>query len=271
MRRNNEVKDLKCVKDLHEKQALFMTLLVNNGDVLERVPILKVKAVRQDLKEGISSHIFREHLLANGLAHSFFRGFLWVVPVNGKQDKEEILEDIIASYFRKKLEIMSDEIRDLNDDHLWLQVVLVLLRDALRYALHNKFKKHASVIVRGLQVFDKSQVIQVDASFYTVIGVSLARILPVDVNNIGLSPLLVYDVYCLNQRVTDKYERQRCITKSSRCPIDEYLRRLNYIVNKVFPLIINFSNKTLIFKLPYYYNIIREGGEDRQRRLKEWL
>jgi hypothetical protein len=257
-------------KNLDRSKSQFLTtLMFNSGDALERISVLKAEATRQDLKVGTTPYLFRDHLLTNGLAHSFYQGFLWMMPVVNKRIEDLNLEQILANFFTKRLEIKAEEIADFSDDYLWLQVGLVLLRDAIRCALFEKLGNANDMIVSKLRVYDKKQIVQANMTVYTILGVSLARILPVDTNNIGLSPIVVYDVYSFNRRITDKYERQKYITKASRCSFSEYFKRLNHILNRVLPLTVNFSNKVLTFKLPYYEIIKRE--EKKQRSLEEWF
>lgn len=258
------------------QQQILITLLINNGDVLKDISVLKANVTRQDLKKGVTSRLFRDYLLSNGLAHSFYQGFLWIMPVNGEQIGSEDIKNTVMGYFTKRLEVELAEIKNFNDEYFWMHVGLVLFRDALRYTLSDKFRDNGNMILRGLNIYDKKQIVQSDMSIYTIAGISLERVYLVNTINIGLSPLVVYDVYSYDhQRVKDKYERQRYITKAAQCSFLEHLRRLNSIMDKIFPLTINFSNKKLIFRQRFHEvyekTKIEEKEKKRQMGLEKWL
>lgn len=255
-----------------EKAIPPLNLMLNKGDKLEKIEIWRVKAVRQDFKKGINSRAFRNFLLSRKIGHSFYQSFLWLIPLGKQRLDEDKIREILSLQFKNFGEIRSLEIPNFNTEDIWLNVGVVLLRDALRFTLYEKFKNREDVVVRKLRVYNKREVVGSWTFTYAILGVSLSRIVPVDEDNVGILLFLVYELYDnFDQRVEDRYERQRYLTMASSCDYGEYIRRLNKMVNLIFPLTVHFSNKTLIFDKSFYQLASLKEEKKEMTRLDKWL
>lgn len=236
-----------------KKTLSTLNLILNKRDRLEEIEMWRVKAVRQDLKVGINSKAFRNYLLLKGMGHSFYQGFLWLLPLNKQELNEDEVKRILSSQFRDFGEIQFLEFPNFDVEEVWLSVGVVLLRDALRFSLYTKFKERKNIMVRKLRVYNTKEILRSWTIVYAILGISLSKIILVDKSNIGILPFLTYELYDnFDQRVEDKYERQKYLTMASNCDYEEFTNRLNRMVNLVFPLTVYFSNKTLTFSRSFY-------------------
>ncbi len=250
---------------------LSIPLAINQGDTLNSIPVWKVKMTRQDVKQDPSGKTLRARLLDKGIAHSFYENFLWIVPIDGKKIEELNLKEVISDNFLKWNEERLQIVEDFTSDLLWYPVSIVLLRDAIRYALRIKLKDQKNLVIDKLSIYDKNQIIHSGTFTYVVLGISLEKILRINVNNVCICPELVYECYELKNRpVIDPFERQRNIIRASRCDSKEYCRRLDLMSKTVFPLKVNLSNKTLMFKF-IYHELIREEKKIEQKGLEQWF
>lgn len=257
---------MNCVE---KEPSKFMNLAINTGDTLETIPVLKVRTTRQNAKPDPNQRSIRARLLDSGIAHSFFEEFLWIVPVDGRKIDEIDLDETISKYFTKWGDVQVEEIGNFTDDALWYPLGLVMLRDAVRYALWMKFRKNNNIVIYKREVYDKSQIIHSGTFVYAVLGISLERILRVGENNICICPQIVYGCYdSMNRPVEDPYEKQRNIVIASRCNSKEYSRRVDMMIGKTFPLNASLSNKTLSFKSWQHELIVKRK---KQKGLEEWF
>lgn len=251
----------------------FMNLTVNEGDALNSVPFLRMKVTRQDLKGNLNGKILRKHLLSKGIAHSFYKGFLWAAPVDGKSIYELDLKEVSENFLRwgeVKIQELSEY--DLFSDEYWFSLSIVILRDAVSYALYNKLKEEPDLITRIRNVYDKKQIIYSGQYSYVILGLSLNKILRFERlknYNICICPEIVYECYGLTNRIVeDRFEKQINILKAARCNSKEYYRRLSLIAEKIFPLKVILSNKTLKF---YSINYPIEKEKLKLGGLRQWL
>jgi hypothetical protein len=246
-------------------------MAVNEGDTLSSVQAWKVRMTRQDIKSDQNRRTLRARLLDKGVAHSFYKGYLWAMPINGRKVSELNLREIISENFSKWEKEEVQEVNNFTSDELWYPVSVVLLRDAIHYALRIKLKDQKDVIIYNREVYDKKQIVHSGTYIYVILGVSFEKILRIDDDNICLCPELVYECYdSLNRRVEDRFERQKNILLASRCNPKVYCERLDLMIKNIFPLEIHLSDKTLKFN-SIYYEIIVEEKMEKMEGLEKWL
>ena len=203
--------------DSENEIGLFMNISVNVGDSLNSIPIWRVKTTRQQIKPDPQGRSLRTRFLKEGLGHSFYEGFLWVVTINGKSINEVDLIRLVSKNFMKLGESKIEEIENFTSDKLWYPVSLVLLRDALRYSLKEKIKNKKDFDINLRTVYDRSNIVYTGRIFYVALGVSFEKIFRIN-HNVAISPELDYECYdTLNRRVEDPYYRQIGIFYASRC------------------------------------------------------
>jgi hypothetical protein len=246
-------------------------MAVNEGDTLSSIQAWKVAVTRKDVKPDPSERTLRARLLDKGIAHSFYKEFLWAMPVNGRKIDELDLSGILSENFSRWGVVETHEINEFTSDKWWYPVSIVLLRDAIRYALWTKLKDSKNFIIRKREVYDKRQIVYSGTFTYVISGVSFEKILRMDHDNVCLCPEVVYECYELsNKRVEDRFERQKSISLASRCTSKDYCERLESVIKNIFPLEVFLSNKTLKFN-SIYYEVIKESEKMKQTRLEKWF
>jgi hypothetical protein len=252
-------------------KRLLANLARNDGDELESVKLWKARLAREDVIEQDDLSL-RDRLLSVGIGHSFFEGYMWMVPVDGRTIDEVDLNQAVSRNFRRWEQPEVAIVENLTSDEIWFQLGLVLLRDAIRYALKEKGRQNRNLIIRKLTVFDKTQVITSGTYSQVVAGLTLSRIFRINGNNVALAPHLIYECFdTLYKRVDDEFERHRYMTPAARCNAMEWLRRLEKVARNVFPLTVKLSDKTLIFKSHYAPLQIKEVGEKEEVTLEKWF
>jgi hypothetical protein len=243
----------------------------NEGDTLNSIQAWKVKMRRQDVKPDPYGRTLRHRLLDKGIAHSFYKEYLWAMPINGRKVDELNLREVISENFLRWGKEEVQEINNFTSDELWYPVSIVLLRDAIQYALCTKLKGQKDFIIHKGKVYDKRQIIHSGTYTYVILGVSFDIILRMDHDNICLCPKIVYECYdSFNKLVEDRFERQKGILLASRCSSKVYCERLELMIRNIFPLKVYLSNKTLKFNR-IYYEITGEKEKIKQARLEELL
>lgn len=232
----------------------LLTIAINEGDKLNSLQVWKVRMTRQDIKSDFKRKKLRECLLDKGIAHSFYKEYLWATPINGCKADELNLKEMVSDYFLKWEKGQIQVINNFTSDELWYPVSIVLLKDAIHYALHLKLKGQKNFIINGNRVYNKVQIVDSKSYTYTILGISFEKILRWDDDNVCLSPNIVYECYdSLNRRVEDRFIRQRNIfSVTIGCDSRLYSERLNSIIKNIFPLEVYLSNKTL--KFIYHYH-----------------
>jgi hypothetical protein len=249
---------------------LFIIIAPNEGDKLDSLQIWKVRMRRQDVKPDPHGRTLRARLLDKGIAHSFYKEYLWAIPVNGRKVDELNLSEVISENFLKWVGEEVQEINNFTSDELWYPVSIVLLRDAIRYTLRVKLKDQKDFIIHKREVYNKKQIVRSDTYTYVILGVSFDKILRMDDDNVCLCPELVYECYdSLGGVVEDHFERQKNILLASRCSSKTYFERLELMIKNIFTLEPHLSNRTLKFNSIY----IQISGKEKikQTRLEEWL
>jgi|YelNatPaOPRAMG01_1025707.scaffolds.fasta_scaffold14665_2 hypothetical protein len=252
----------------------FMNLAINGGDILNSIPIWKIETTRQYLKQILNGKTLRMHLLDKGIAHSFYKGFLWIIPINGKETDELDLKGISENFLKwGKEQICEFNNNEFFSEEFWYPLGIVILRDAISYALRAKLKDERNLIINVRNVYDKKQIIYERGYSYVILGLSLNKILRIkhlNLNNVCICPEIVYECYNLTSIVRDRFERQRNILVASRCNSREYYRRLSLMIGKVFPLDVKLANKTLKFNSAFYTIPMKED-RIRQEGLRKWF
>jgi hypothetical protein len=249
--------------------SLLLIMAANEGDALSSIQAWKVRMRRQDVRPDPNGKTLRARLLDKGIAHSFYKEYLWAMPINGRRVSELNLKETISENFLKWGKEEVQEINNFASDELWYPVSIVLLRDAVRYALRTKLKDWKNFTVHKREVYDKRQIVHSGTYTYVILGVSFDKILRMNHDNVCLCPEIVYECYdSFNRRVEDRFERQRSILLASRCSSNVYCERLELMIKNIFPLEIHLSNKTLKFN-SIYYEITKEQEKMKQMRLEE--
>jgi hypothetical protein len=232
----------------------LLTIAINEGDKLNSLQAWKVRMTRQDIKSDFKGKKLREYLLDKGIAHSFYKEYLWAAPINGCMVDELNLKEMVSDYFLKWEKEQIQVINNFTSDELWYPVSIVLLKDAIHYALRLKLKGQKNFIINGNKVYNRIHIVGRKSYTYTILGISLEKILRLDDDNVCLCPNIVYECYdSLNRRVEDRFIRQRNIfSATSQCNSKLYSEMLDSIIKNVFPLEVHLSNKTLKFIYPYY-------------------
>lgn len=247
----------------------LLTIAINEGDKLNSLQVWKVKMTRQDIKSDFKRKKLREHLLDKGIAHSFYKEYLWATPINGCKLDKLNLKEMISDYFSKWGKEQIQVINNFTSDELWYPVSIILLKDAIHYALRLKLKDQKNFIINGNRVYNRVQIVDRKSYTYTILGISLEKIFRWDDDNVCLCPNIVYECYdSLNRRIEDRLIRQRNIFSATfRCNSKLYSERLNSIIKNIFPLEVYLSNKTLKFIYPYY----EINKEEKWQGIKIWL
>jgi hypothetical protein len=238
------------------REGINLIMAINKGDKLSSVEVWKATATRQYLKKNLKEGNLRELFLNKGVAHAFYKKHLWAAPVSGHR----IQELNFCKLTSINLDAKKEEIEGFLSDELWYPVSIVLLKDAIKYALRAKLKNNKNLISKGLEVFDKGKIVCSRISTYVILGISFKNILRVGRDNICICPRIVYECYdSLNRRVEDPSERQINILRASKCDATEYINRLSSIIDEIFPLQVYLSNRTLKFD-SIYYSIGEKSG-----------
>jgi hypothetical protein len=250
---------------------LFLIMAPNEGDTLNSIQTWKIKIRRQDVKPDPQGRTLRARLLGKGIAHSFYKEYLWALPINERKVGELNLIEIISENFLRWGEEEVQEINNFTSDELWYPVGIVLLRDAIRYALWVKLKDQKDFVIHKREVYDKRRILYSGVYTYVILGVSFDKILRMDYDNVCLCPEIVYECYdSLNRLVEDRFERQKNILLASRCSSKVYCERLELMIKNIFPLELHLSNKTLKFN-SLYCEISGRKEKIKQTGLEEWL
>ncbi|WP_456329493.1 hypothetical protein [Archaeoglobus sp.] len=223
-----------------------VNLMLNEGDLLEDTELWRVKTTRQNLK--VSSKEFRRVLLKNGIGHAFFKEFLWLCPVNGVDVDEEKVEQTVKSYFTRFDEI-SVSTTTLTSDEVWLDIGIVLLRDALSYALRNKLKDYRDVILAPKRKFYSSNFVTSNMYAGVIIGLSLDKIFRVNSGNVAIAPNVVYE--CVDSQykvVEDNQTRLKLISRISKRSTKAHERIVEGLFSRISPLRVYVSDRELLFQ-----------------------
>lgn len=221
---------------------LALNLMINKGDKLTNVALWRVIGTRNQVKVEDTRRI----LLKEGFAHVFYEKYLWLAPL--KEIEESKIESIVQRLFGEKREIIEIEIDNLVDNEHWFSKGIVLIRDALQYALRQKFAGNKDFRVFSRRRIFKNKFVISGMSSGVVVGISLDRIMRIDTNNICICPVVEYE--CIDnfeKVVEDRFERSKFISRVSNINSKSYRVILNQLIENINPLSVNFSNKKLYF------------------------
>lgn len=242
----------------------YVNILLNKGDAPYDVEVFRFKVSRQSV--GTSSKMFREALLSSGFGHSFWKDWLWVVPVNGRPTSA--IGNLSIPKFGINLtgaELYN--VKTFDDDYFWQSVGIVLLRDAIRYSLWNRLRGHTNIRLMGLKFYDLNSVISSGMTVYVVTGISLGNIVRVN-SNIAISPMLELELLdTSHERVEDQSLRAKYLTSARSRVMVNYKQLFDKMLDNVLPLEVSFSNKLFKFERPF----LDVKGSMYQKRLDEWF
>jgi len=242
--------------------------MVNKGEKLMNVILWRVIGTRNQVKV----NNIRKFLLKEGFAHVFYERYLWLAPLKEIENNE--IENITKRIFSMNKEVEEIEIDNLVDDENWFSKGIVLIRDALQYALRQKFANNKDFRVFSRRRVFKNEFVLSGMSSGVLVGISLDRILRVDDDNICICPIIEYEcIDSLGMVVEDRFERSRFISRVSKVNTKRYKGVLSQLIEHINPLSVKFSNKKLHFD-EWRYKIERttekrEKGE--QASLERWL
>jgi len=245
--------------------------MLNEGDLLEDVILWRIETVRQNLK--VSSESFRKELLRRGLGHAFFQKFLWLCSVNNEDVEKEEIQQIAEEYFKifDKIDVTTIT---LTSDEFWLDVGIVLVRDALTYALSNKLRGRKDIILMPKRRFYSSKFLASGMYAGVIVGISLDKILRVNLSNIGIVPSVNYE--CVDHKykiVEDPQTRLRLISRVSKGSSKKCEEIIENLLSKVFPLDVYLSDRKLLFK-EWKFTIKAQESKERDMKqvtLEEWF
>jgi hypothetical protein len=239
--------------------------MINEGDLLTNVELWKIKTTKELVKPNLKSSL-RSFLLKNGLAHSFFKGFIWLCSVNGNKLENEMINKLSKEVFLRYGESSIENVSDLTNANVWHHLGVVLVRDALQYSLYSKFKNDERIIVMPYREIYKKEFITSGVLAGVIVGISFNRIFRID-GNVCICPTLVYD-YCdsFYQKVKDPKERTKYISMVSKITSEEYEKRMNEFMKSILPLTIYLSDKKLFFN-NWQYKLLKKG----EISLERWL
>lgn len=239
--------------------------MVNTGDTLTNVKVWKIKAVRQWIKPDLKFSL-RSFLVEKGIAHSFFKEFMWLCPVDGSELEEEMINKLSKSILTRYEGIEINTIEKLTEVGIWHSLGIVLIRDALRYSLIEKFMDNRSVIVTPKREVYSKEFIWSGKFFGVVAGISLNKIFRMN-DNVCICPLLIYECFdSMYRRVEDSKSRSRCISAISRIALRDYEYQMAILMKKILPLTVHLSNRKLYFN-EWRYRILKKG----EITLERWL
>ena len=226
--------------------SVSINLMLNEGDLLEDTVLWKIKTTRQNLK--INSKDFRRVLLRNGIGHTFFKGFLWLCPVDGTEVDEEKIRQTVEGYFERFGEI-NIATATLTSDELWLDVGVVLLRDALSYALQNKLKNYKDIILMQKRRFYSLNFVVSNMYAGVIVGLSLDKIFRVDSGNVAIAPNVVYECVDFQYKVVeDNQTRLKLLSRVSKRSTRGHERIIEGLFNRISPLEVYVSDRELLFR-----------------------
>ncbi len=251
--------------------SISINLMLNEGDLLEDVILWRIETVRQNLK--VSSERFRKELLRRGLGHAFFQKFLWLCSVSKEDvEKKEIMQ--IAKEYFKRFDEIDVTTTTLTSDELWLDVGIVLVRDALSYTLRTKLRGHKDIILMPKRRFYSSKFITSGMYTGVIVGISLDKILRVNLSNIGIVPSVDYECVDYEYKIVkDPQTRSKLISRVSKGSSKKYEEIIEDLLGKVFPLDVYLSDRKLLFK-GWKFTIKSEERKERdvkQVSLEEWF
>lgn len=226
-----------------------LNIIVNQGDLLEKIPIIRAPLNFNDRKDEDFS-IFRSTLVNNGIGGWFYKGHFWALPVNDSLNIP-VIKIMCSELFSKQIEWEQTTIEEFDPD-TWFHLGISLVRDSLAFSLKRKFDGNHDMKVftryPTFTIFDKKRIVYTGTTSYVWAGLAIDKVVPADHNNIGICPHLDYDVFEDNGRpVIDKATRQRCLYYARRCKLDEFKSRFQYMFDRVFPISATLSDKKLLF------------------------
>ncbi|MEM1574090.1 MAG: hypothetical protein QXY96_06415 [Candidatus Methanomethylicaceae archaeon] len=241
-----------------------LNLMINKEDLLNNVKLWKIRISRQQAKQIIGNPL-RLILLKKGLAHSFFKEYMWLCPINNDKLNNEIIKNILKEFSFRQEKIESEVIKSLTEVNVWYPLGIVLIRDALSYSLMKLKNNDLVIFALKREVYLKKFI---SSGIYSgvTIGISLNRIFRIN-GNICICPTLVYECFDSSyRRVEDPRERSKHLSLVSKITSKEYEQRMNTLIKRISPLVVHLSNKRLIFN-EWQYKLLKRG----ETTLEEWL
>jgi len=228
---------------------LNLNIIINQGDKLENIPIIRAPLDFKDRKEG-EFRVFRSTLLNNGIAGWFYKGYFWALPVNASLNMP-VTKIMCSELFSKEVNWEDTAIQEF-EPNTWFHLGITLVRDSLTFSLRKKFENNKNMRTYtkypAFTVFDKEKVACRGTNVNACVGFAIDKIIPIDRNNLGICPYLDYEVFETNgEIVTDITARKKYLYAARRCHIDEYKLRFQHMFDRVFPVSANISNKRLLF------------------------
>lgn len=244
------------------KKDSLLNLVINSGDKLKDIHVLRAKATWQNLK--CKSKKLYWELLKKGLGYAIFRKNLYIVPLDGRKI-EDINNNEISVFFNKPLDFKTDVIPNFDNIHFWLGVGLITVRSGLRYELEKKFGENKKIRITRLTIYDPANVLSSNLTTNVIWGLSLDRIIKVNKYNIGIFLHVNYDVIDGSGKpVEDPAMRSRILNAvTARISNEKYKKLLEQEVSRTFPIKIKLSNLSLLFG--------KKEPIRRERRLDEWF
>lgn len=226
-----------------------LNIIINQGDLLEKIPIIRAPLNFSDRKDEEFS-AFRSTLVSSGIGGWFYKGYFWALPVNDSLNIP-VTKSICSELFSKQIEWEETIIEEFDPD-TWFHLGISLVRDSLTFSLKKKFEgiHNMKIFTKhpAFTVFDKEKVAYSGTTAFVWTGLAIDKIVPVDHNNIGICPHLDYNVFEDNGwLVIDRTTRQRCLYQARRCNLDAFKSRFQYMFDRVFPISATLSNKKLLF------------------------
>lgn len=225
-------------------EAPHLIAALSEGDPVSPLKLGAIDATLQDVKETAREE-FRPRLRSMGIGHAFFRGRLWLAPLDGST--HEASAEIVRPFLGDAKEVRTIEI-DLEDDYHWSGVGKKLVRDAIAHALIAKENPEVGLVARGSSILDVAERQPVaGGALFVVPGLDLHRVFRASNNRILVACSMLFRVLDSdNARVQDRGMTTSLLTKAYAHGADLRWGWIERTAQKAFPLEIRLGDRTLL-------------------------
>ncbi len=136
-----------------EDDRATLVAAISEGQTLDALHVMTLNATWQDVRPEVRP--LRPMLRGMGIGHSFYKGELWFLPVDGS-DTAACLKKLGGVLARPPGQPEVVEV-DPSDNFQWNGVISRIARDAVAASLASAAKSNADLMARGSKVLDQSE------------------------------------------------------------------------------------------------------------------
>ncbi len=222
--------------------APTLIAVLSEGDTLERLGLVTVFASYDDLRPEVRDRLHLR-LRSLGMGHSFFKGKLWLAPLDG--GSFESCVEKVAPFFAgpvpdpKKAEV------DSADNVDWNGVVKLLVRDAVAHALFTKGETNRDLLPRGSMIFDLGEQLPGPHSGFTVVpGLDLGRVYRATGHRVVVTCPVEFRAFdANNERPANRAAATAALTKANAHGADVRWGFAERISQKVLPMPVSLADR----------------------------